>query len=202
MRYHQASRGVSDGVNAPALLAILAVCVEMVAGVSLGRSRSRLAWLVVSNVAARCGLPFMKLHTLTIVGVGLIGGSIGLAAKRRGLAERVLGTGRQQGTLDRARKVGAIDEGTLDMAAAVAAAQLVVFCTPVDRIAAQVLETAGRCAPGTLLTDAGSTKGDRSRPRRKLPAEVHFVGSHPWQDPRSAGPNMRTPSSSRVGSPW
>ena len=52
----------------------------------------------------------MKIKTLTIVGVGLIGGSIGLAAKRRGVAERVLGAGRQQASLDRALALGAIDE--------------------------------------------------------------------------------------------
>src|SRR5438309_136463 len=100
----------------------------------------------------------MRIETLTIVGVGLIGGSVGLAARRRGVAGRVLGAGRQQASLDRARAVGAIDEGLLDLATAVRRAEVAVFCTPVDHIAAQVVAAAAGCAPGTLLTDAGSTK--------------------------------------------
>src|SRR5690348_2911833 len=99
----------------------------------------------------------MKIGTLTIVGVGLIGGSIGLAARRRGLAGRVVGAGRNVASLERACAGGAIDAASLDLAAAVAEAEVAVFCTPVDRIAEQVLAAAPGCAPGTLLTDAGST---------------------------------------------
>src|SRR6266404_7009265 len=61
----------------------------------------------------------MRIKTLTIVGVGLIGGSIGLAAKRRGVAERVLGVGRQHESLERAIHIGAIDQSFLDLTAAV-----------------------------------------------------------------------------------
>src|SRR5262249_47137005 len=97
-------------------------------------------------------------HIITIVGVGLIGGSIGLAAKRRRVAARVIGVGRQIATLDRAKALGAVDEVQLDVANAVGRAELAVFCTPVDLIASQVLSTASHCSPGTVLTDAGSTK--------------------------------------------
>jgi prephenate dehydrogenase len=100
----------------------------------------------------------MRINTLTIVGVGLIGGSIGLAAKKRGLARRVLGAGRNPASLDVARTMGAIDEGLLDLVAAVKQADVAVFCTPVDLIAKQVLSVASSCVPGTLLTDAGSAK--------------------------------------------
>src|SRR5262249_16489981 len=118
----------------------------------------------------------MKIKTLAIVGVGLIGGSIGLAAKRRGVAERVLGAGRQQASLDRALAVGAIDEGFLDLAAAVHQAQVAVFCTPVDRIAEQVLSVAPGCARGTLLTDAGSTKAAIvGSVENRMPDGVAFV---------------------------
>src|SRR5437868_2354535 len=101
----------------------------------------------------------MHRQTLTIVGVGLIGGSIGLAARQRGVVRRVRGLGRQQATLDRALALGAIDEVFVSLDQAVAGADMVVFCTPVDRIAAQVLDAAPFCSPGTVLTDAGSTKG-------------------------------------------
>lgn len=131
----------------------------------------------------------MRIETLTIVGVGLIGGSIGLAARRRGLAERVIGAGRRQATLDQALALGAIDEATFDLAAAVRRAQVAVFCTPVDQIAQQVLETGRGCAPGTLLTDAGSTKAAIvAAIEGRLPRGVHFVGSHPLAGSEKRGP--------------
>jgi len=122
----------------------------------------------------------MKIKTLTIVGVGLIGGSIGLAAKRRKLADRVLGGGRRQASLNQALAIGAIDEGFLDLAAAVQQAEIAVFCTPVDQIAEQVLASAPGCATGTLLIDAGSTKAEIVRSvEGRLPKGIAFVGSHP-----------------------
>ncbi len=131
----------------------------------------------------------MRMHTLTIVGVGLIGGSIGLAAKQRGVARRVLGAGRRRASLDSALAVGAIDEGFLEPAVAISQAEVVVFCTPVERIAEQVLASAPGCAPGTLLTDAGSTKAAIVRSvEGRLPAGVAFVGSHPLAGSEKHGP--------------
>jgi prephenate dehydrogenase len=122
----------------------------------------------------------MRIKTLTIVGVGLIGGSIGLAAKRRGVAERVIGVGRHQAGLDHALALGAIDESRLDLIQGVHDAGFVVFCTPVDIIAEHVLAAAPSCSRGTLLTDAGSTKAAIVRTvEGRLPDGVAFVGSHP-----------------------
>jgi len=122
----------------------------------------------------------MRFPNLTIVGVGLIGGSIGLAAKKRGLVDHVRGVGRDAAKLELARKFGAIDEGVLELATAVREADLVIFCTPVDRIAAQVEEGARHCKRGTILTDAGSTKLEIVEAvARTLPAHVQFVGGHP-----------------------
>ncbi|HMF11101.1 MAG TPA: prephenate dehydrogenase/arogenate dehydrogenase family protein [Gemmataceae bacterium] len=133
----------------------------------------------------------MKFHTLTIVGVGLIGGSIGLAAGRRGLAQRIVGVGRNQSSLDRALAVGAIDEASLDVLAAVDQTEVVVFCTPVDRIAAQVLAAARKCRPGTLLTDAGGAKATIvSAVEAGLPEHVQFVGSHPLAGSEKRGPEF------------
>jgi prephenate dehydrogenase len=133
----------------------------------------------------------MKLHTLVIVGVGLIGGSIGLAARRRGLAERVIGVGRQQASLDAAIAVRAVDEGSLDLVAAASRADAVVFCTPVDRIPDQILEAAPHCRPGTLLTDAGSAKAAIvAAVEDKLPAHVDFMGSHPLAGSEKRGPEF------------
>lgn len=131
----------------------------------------------------------MIIETLTIVGVGLIGGSIGLAARKRGVARRIIGAGRNRDSLARARAVGAIDECSLDLADAVRQADVAVFCTPVDKIVEQVATTVSGCRPGTLLTDAGSTKSAIVHGlERRLPAGVHFVGSHPLAGSEKRGP--------------
>jgi prephenate dehydrogenase len=136
----------------------------------------------------------MTIQTLTIVGVGLLGGSLGLAARQRGLARRVLGVGRHLDGLDYARQLGAIDEGFLALQEAVRSAEVVVFCTPVDQIARQALTAAEACAPGTLLTDVGSTKADIVHAvEGRLPAGVAFVGSHPLAGSEKRGPEHANP---------
>jgi prephenate dehydrogenase len=131
----------------------------------------------------------MKIDTLAIVGVGLIGGSIGLAVRQRGLARRVLGVGHRQASMDRALARGAVDEIFFDHLEAVPKADVAVFCTPVDLIAEQILSAAPACRPGILLTDAGSTKAALVRNiQGRLPPQVHFVGSHPLAGSEKRGP--------------
>jgi prephenate dehydrogenase len=131
----------------------------------------------------------MHVPTLALVGVGLIGGSIGLAARRRGVAGRVVGVDREPAVLDRAREAGILDEGTVELRRAAASADLIVVCTPVDLVAGQVIEAAGACRPGTLLTDVGSTKAAIVEAvRGRLPPGVAFVGSHPLAGSEKAGP--------------
>jgi prephenate dehydrogenase len=131
----------------------------------------------------------MTFQTLTIVGVGLIGGSIALAAKARGLAGRVLGVGRNADSLERARRRGIIDEGFLELEAAVRGAEVVVFCTPVNQIAGQVVAASVVCSPGTLLTDAGSTKEQIvAAVEERLPPGRVFVGGHPLAGSEKRGP--------------
>lgn len=122
-------------------------------------------------------LPF---RTVSIIGVGLIGGSLGLALRRRQLARRVVGVGRRQARLDRAVALGAIDEGTVDVAAGVRDAELVVLATPVGAMVALAREAAQAVARGTLLTDVGSTKALLARELDALSAQgFRYVGSHP-----------------------
>jgi prephenate dehydrogenase len=131
----------------------------------------------------------MQWQTVAIVGVGLIGGSIGLAARRRGLARCIRGVGWRQHTLDVAHERGAIDEGHLQLAPAVAGADLVVFCTPVQAIPGQILEAAAHARPGAVFTDAGSTKEQIvAAVEGRLPDGVHFVGSHPLAGSEKRGP--------------
>jgi prephenate dehydrogenase len=118
--------------------------------------------------------------TLGIVGVGLIGGSIGLAARRSGQFSRLLGTGRDRANLENAVRLGCIDEVAADLPALAEQADILVFCTPVDRIAEQILSVAAVCKPGALITDAGSTKAQLiSLVEDDLPGDIEFIGSHP-----------------------
>ncbi len=131
----------------------------------------------------------MRIGTLAIVGVGLIGGSIGLAAKRRGVAARVVGVGRRAESLEQSRRLGIIDEAHLQLADAARTADVMIFCTPVQTIAAQVVEAAHHCRPETLLTDAGSAKrAILAELDGRLPASVRFVGCHPLAGSEKRGP--------------
>ncbi|MHB1422259.1 MAG: prephenate dehydrogenase [Gemmataceae bacterium] len=130
----------------------------------------------------------MRINTLVIVGVGLIGGSIALAARRRGVAARIVGIDRQPEALDRALRDGMLDDAHADLKAA-ACGDVILFCTPVDCIASQAIETSAHCRPGTLLTDAGSTKAAILRDvRGRLPPGIEFVGSHPLAGSEKHGP--------------
>lgn len=71
---------------------------------------------------------------IAIVGVGLIGGSIGIDSRRLGLAGEVVGIGRRRSSLSKARRCGAIDRGTLDVTRGVSQADLVIFATAVRTI--------------------------------------------------------------------
>ncbi|HTU90878.1 MAG TPA: prephenate dehydrogenase/arogenate dehydrogenase family protein [Gemmataceae bacterium] len=130
----------------------------------------------------------MRINTLVIVGVGLIGGSIALAARRRGVASRIVGIDQQQETLDRTLRDGMLDDTHSNLNAA-ANADLILFCTPVDGIAAQVIEASANCRPGSLLSDTGSTKAAILRDvRGRLPASIEFIGSHPLAGSEKHGP--------------
>ena len=136
-----------------------------------------------------------RLDTVAIVGVGLIGGSIGLALRDRGLADAVVGIGRRQSSLRKARRCGAVTQTTTDIPRGVRRAQLVVVCTPVGAVAQRIRAVAAAAAPGTLITDAASTKeqvvADAEaylRGAESIPRDVRFVGSHPLAGDHRAGP--------------
>lgn len=129
-----------------------------------------------------------RFNTVAIVGVGLIGGSLGLALRQRNLAERVIGIGRSQTSLRTARRVGAVTNTSIDLAKGVAEAELIVVCTPVGRIVDFVRQTAEHCPEGTLITDAGSTKQTIVEALDgTLPRGVRFLGSHPLAGSEKTG---------------
>jgi prephenate dehydrogenase len=122
----------------------------------------------------------MSFGSITIVGVGLMGGSLGLAVRSRGLADRVVGFGRDAGKLERARDLGAIDVAAATPEEAFAEADLAVICTPVPRIAADAIHALEHGGPGLAVTDVGSTK-DRlvAELMRHPQARRRFIGAHP-----------------------
>ena len=115
---------------------------------------------------------------MTIVGVGLLGGSLALALKAAGAARSVLGVGRSKERLEAACRRGVIDEGTTDLRKACAGAEIVVVATPVDRIADCVLEVHREAQP-KLITDVGSTKAAIVASVQAAAPDAPFVGSHP-----------------------
>jgi prephenate dehydrogenase len=134
----------------------------------------------------------MKTHwpTVAIVGVGMIGGSIGLAIKARKLAGHSIGVGRSAASLAEARRRKVVDETSLDVAASVARADLVVVTTGVGTIPALLDQIDAAVRPGTLITDAGSTKASivAAWEKRRRSRRGRFVGGHPIAGSHRRGP--------------
>src|SRR5262245_39834001 len=95
---------------------------------------------------------------IAIVGVGLLGGSLGLAARQRKLCREVIGVGRSKATLDEATRLEAIDKAHADLGRGVADADLIVLCTPVRHIVSILPQVVKAAKPGAIITDVGSTK--------------------------------------------
>ena len=125
---------------------------------------------------------------VTIVGVGLIGGSVGMLMKRQGLADRVVGVGRSLGNLELAVQRGAIDVFERDPKAAMKGTELVILATPVESYATHLKEWGSVLEPGTIVSDVGSVKGSLVEQVESLvPAGVRFVGAHPIAGKETSG---------------
>ena len=117
---------------------------------------------------------------VTIIGVGLIGGSLGMLLKRDGLADSVVGVGRRIENLKTAVELGAIDRYVLDAKDGVRDADLVILATPVDTYERHLMEWGSSLRPGAIVSDVGSVKGALvDRAETILPNAVRFVGAHP-----------------------
>jgi prephenate dehydrogenase len=124
----------------------------------------------------------MALHfrQAAIIGVGLIGGSLGMILRRKGLASSVVGVGRRIENLKTAVKLGAIDHYVVDAKDGVKDADVVILATPVDTYERHLEEWASCLKPGSIVSDVGSVKGELvEQCERRMPAGVHFVGAHP-----------------------
>lgn len=126
------------------------------------------------------------MQTLSIIGVGLLGGSIGLAAKKRLPGLHVIGYGHRASTLQRALKLKAIDEAAPDLSVAVQTSDLIILCTPVGQFG-QILSDIRPYVPEhAIVTDVGSTKESVVKTGEKLLGK-RFVGSHPMAGSEKRG---------------
>ncbi len=131
----------------------------------------------------------MAFKQVTIIGTGLIGGSLGLALKKRRLAGRIVGCDRAP-VLERAEDVGAIDAGTTNPADAVRGSDLMVLATPVIPILDLIGRLGPALAPKTLVTDVGSTKAEIVEAAAKSfgrNAGQKFLAGHPMAGKENAG---------------
>lgn len=127
------------------------------------------------------------LRRVTVIGLGLLGGSVAAAARRRGVAREVVGAARRPETRRRALETGSVDRAEGDPRRAVEGADLVVLATPVAAMAAITREIAPALAPGAVLTDVGSVKAPLAETLPGLlPAGRRYVGAHPM-----AGSHLR-----------
>lgn len=130
---------------------------------------------------------------MAVVGVGLIGGSLALAARKAGLVEAVVGVEEDPAHRELALATGMVDRVTATLSSGVASADLVVLAVPVTGIAALLPEVGRRVKDGCLVTDVGSVKapivatGDAAFP------DGRFVAGHPIAGQERSGPAAARP---------
>lgn len=125
--------------------------------------------------------------SFTIIGLGLMGGSLALALRERGIGRRIWGVNRRTSVIDRALELGAIDGGTPDAIEGVADADIVVLATPVRTIIRLLQQIGPHLKAGCLVLDLGSTKSHIVQAMASLPAGVEPVGGHPMCGKEVAG---------------
>ncbi len=131
----------------------------------------------------------MAFKQITIIGTGLIGGSLALALKASGFEGKIIGCDRR-GVLDRARAMRAIDSGTEDPIEAIAGSDLIVLATPVGGIIDLVERIGPIASPEALITDVGSTKKEiieRARAVFGDQAPNRFLAGHPMAGKEHSG---------------
>jgi prephenate dehydrogenase len=130
----------------------------------------------------------MTIQRLSILGVGLLGGSIGLALKKSLSSCKIVGYGHRPQTLESALKVGAIHEYTSDPTQAVRDCDVAILCTPVGTFEKLLKQIAPGLKEGAIVTDVGSTKRSVVKMGEMvLPSGTHFVGSHPMAGSEKRG---------------
>lgn len=135
------------------------------------------------------------IRRLAIIGVGLIGGSLARVLREKGEVGEVVGIGRGEANLRKGVELGVIDSYSLDPVAGVADADVVFLATPVCSIAQIVASIAPALAPGAVVTDGGSVKGEIVAPCEEImPAGTYFVGGHPIAGTENSGVEASFPT--------
>ena len=131
--------------------------------------------------------------TVTVVGAGLIGGSVGLALQRRGLVRQVIGVGRRESSLRRAKQLGVVTATTTSLELGVKEAEFVVVATPVETVVDRIRAVADHCLADAVVTDAASTKQSIVESIGDSGLGDLFVGSHPMAGSEKTGPEAADP---------
>jgi prephenate dehydrogenase len=131
----------------------------------------------------------MLWEKVTLIGVGLLGGSLGLALRERGLAKNVTGYVRRQASIDECVRSGAVDSATRNLLEAVTDADLIVFCTPLGQMKPLAEQMVSVLRKDALVTDVGSVKASVTKELEPIfkKAGAHFVGSHPMAGSEKMG---------------
>ena len=131
----------------------------------------------------------MRFRKITVAGVGLLGGSIGLGVKSRGLASRVEGLVRREESVSNCLRLGVVDGATTAAVEAARDADLIVLCTPLGQMRPVLEAMLPGIQPGSIVTDVGSVKEslvEELDPIAKN-AGVEFIGSHPMAGSERTG---------------
>ncbi len=131
----------------------------------------------------------MLINKLSIIGVGLIGGSLARALRRAGACKHISGYGRDEANLKKAVELGVIDEYSHDIETVIANADVVVLATPLTTIEPLLSSMAAALQPHTIITDVGSAKGSVVRAARSaLDNKLQqFVPGHPIAGTEQSG---------------
>jgi prephenate dehydrogenase len=131
----------------------------------------------------------MRWNNITVIGAGLLGGSIALAVKHRGLASKVFAFVRSDSTLELCARMEIAGVITRDIKEAVENSELVVLCTPLSQMAALAGQMQPFLKPGTIVTDVGSVKGTVVAELEPILRRggVEFIGSHPMAGSEKTG---------------
>jgi prephenate dehydrogenase len=137
----------------------------------------------------------VRWNKITIIGVGLLGGSLGMTLRGRRLARQVVGLVRRAASVAESKQAQAVDVATLDVKAAVANADLIVLCTPLGQMRSLVRQMLPAVKRGAIVTDVGSVKTSVVKELEPLVAKAgaHFVGSHPMAGAEKTGVSAARP---------
>jgi prephenate dehydrogenase len=127
--------------------------------------------------------------TISIIGLGLIGGSLALSLRQHGLATRLIGVESNAAYARRALELGLVDEMAADLASAVAPAGLVIVAVPMDAMLAVLPQVLDLVADGQVVIDVGSTKNNLLAAVAGHPRRRQFVAVHPMAGTEYSGPD-------------